>query len=92
MNQTKMVSEEKADDPIETQAAQTVAPAQNSVPAEGPLSELGEACWSVVSFDKCEAAGLTYPQAEQKMAELLANNVYGLCIITDEAAKRVVSS
>jgi hypothetical protein len=78
-----MVTEGKAEDPIETQAAQSVAP------AEGPLSELGEACWSVVSFDKCEAAGLTYPQAEQKMAELLANNVYGLCIVTDEAAERV---
>lgn len=87
MNQTKMVADEKADDPIETQAAQSVAPAQDS----GPLSELGEACWSVVSFDKCEAAGLTYPQAEAKMAELLANNVYGLCIVTDEAARRVVS-
>jgi hypothetical protein len=87
-----MVSEEKADDRIETQAAQSVAPAQTSVPAEGPLSELGEACWSVVSFDKCEAAGLTYPQAEAKMAKLLANSVYGLCIITDEAARRVVSS
>jgi hypothetical protein len=92
MNQTKMVSEEKADDPIETQAAQTAAPAEAGVTTERPLSELGEACWSVVSFDKCEAAGLTYPQAEQKMAELLANNVYGLCIITDEAARRVVSS
>jgi hypothetical protein len=89
MNQTKMVTEEKAEDPIETQAAQTVAPAPNNGPAEGPLSELGEACWSVVSFDKCEAAGLTYTQAEDKMAELLANNVYGLCIVTDETAERV---
>lgn len=86
-----MVTDEKADDPIETQAAPEVAPAQDSVPAERPLSELGEACWSVVSFDKCEAAGLTYPQAEAKMAELLANKVYGLCIVTDEAARRVVS-
>ena len=87
-----MVTEEKAEDRIETQAAQAIAPAQNSVPAEGPLSELGEACWSVVSFDKCEAAGLTYTEAEAKMAELLANKVYGLCIVTDETAGRVVSS
>jgi len=89
MNQTKMVTEEEAEDPLETRAAPEAAPAQNSVPAEEPLSELGDACWSVVSFDKCEAAGLTYVQAEAKMAELLANNVYGLCIITDEAARRV---
>ena len=91
MHQTKMVTEEKAENPTETQAAQIVAPAEAGVPAEGPLSELGEACWSVVSFDKCEAGGLTYSEAEKKMAELLANNVYGLCIVTDEAAQRVVS-
>jgi hypothetical protein len=84
-----MITEEKAENPIETQTAQEVAPAEAGVTAEGPLSELGEACWSVVSFDKCEAGGLTYSQAEAKMDELRARNVYGLCIVTDEAAKRV---
>jgi hypothetical protein len=42
-----------------------------------------------VSFDKREAGGLTYPEAEAKLDELLARNVYGLCIVTDEAAERV---
>lgn len=84
-----MVTEEQAEDSIETQAAREVAPAAAGVAAEGPPNELLEGRWSVVSFDKREAGGLTYPQAEDKMAELLANNVYGLCIITDEAAEKV---
>lgn len=93
MNQTKMVTEEKAEDSVETQAARLeVAPEEPSVRTEGPLSELGEMQWSVVSFDKCEAGGLTYLQAEEKMAELIAKNVYGLCIVTDEAAQRVTDN
>lgn len=90
MNQTKMVTEEKAEDSMETQAARLeVTPEKTGVQDERPLSELGEMQWSVVSFDKCEAGGLTYVQAEEKMAELLANNVYGLCIVTDNAAEKV---
>ncbi len=53
--------------------------------------ELHEHSWSVVSFDKSEANGLTYPEAEQKLAELAAEKVTGLCIITDEAAARIVN-
>lgn len=90
-----MVTEEKAENHIETQTAHKVAPAEGvsgAEPAEEPtmpVGELNQARWSVVSFDKCEAAGLTYAQAERKMDELLAASVYGLCIITDEAAKKV---
>ena len=57
--------------------------------AEMFLSELAALCWSVVSFDKCEASNLTYEQAEVKIQELLAQKVSGLCIITDEAAERI---
>ena len=53
--------------------------------------ELREHFWSVVSFDKSEANGLTYSQAEQKLAELAAQKVSGLCIITDEAAARIAN-
>jgi hypothetical protein len=52
-------------------------------------NELREAFWSVVSFEKCEASGLTYVEAEQKMAELYAQKVSGLCIVTDETAARI---
>ena len=63
---------------------------QNGEPAaEVFLSELAALSWSVVSFEKCEAGDLTYEQAEEKMRELAALKVSGLCIITDEAAGRL---
>lgn len=52
-------------------------------------SELRAPVWSVVSFEKCEASGLTYAQAEQKLSELEAQKISGLCIVTDEAAARI---
>ena len=51
-------------------------------------SELDEPRWSVVSFDKREAGGLTYHQAAVLMPKLEAYRINGLCIITDDAAKR----
>jgi len=61
----------------------------NETAAEMFLSELAALSWSVVSFEKCEADNLTYEQAEEKMRELAALKVSGLCIITDEAAGRL---
>ena len=52
-------------------------------------SELNELYWAVVSFERCVASSLTYEQAAGKLAELAAEKVSGLCVITDEAAKRV---
>ena len=52
-------------------------------------SELNEPRWSVVSFETSMANNLTYPQAEEKLKELEAAKVVGLCIITDEAAARI---
>lgn len=57
--------------------------------AEDFPAELREAVWSVVSFDKCEARRLTYAEAEQKLLELEAQKVAGLCIVTDETAARI---
>ena len=54
-----------------------------------PKSELESPQWSVVSFDKCEASGLTYTAAAKMMAELDAADVYGLCIVTDDASERI---
>ncbi len=53
--------------------------------------ELDEPRWSVVSFDKLEAGGLTYAQAFALMNELNLHGVAGLCTVTDEAASRVRS-
>jgi hypothetical protein len=54
-------------------------------------SELDQPSWSVVSFDACEAAGLTYHAAVQLLAEKEEAGVYGLCVVTDEAAKRITA-
>lgn len=52
-------------------------------------SELLEPRWSIVSFDRREAVGLTYAEAMKKMAELEAQNISGLCIVTDETGSRL---
>jgi hypothetical protein len=52
-------------------------------------SELVEPQWSVISFEKCEAANLSYTDAMQKLADLTEQKVSGLCIVTDEAAGRI---
>ncbi|HEX6124760.1 MAG TPA: hypothetical protein VFZ23_05245 [Pyrinomonadaceae bacterium] len=55
------------------------------------LSELELPLWSVVSFDACEASGLTYAAAVKLLAEKEAAGVYGLCVVTDEASGRLRS-
>lgn len=57
--------------------------------AEDFQSELRTRVWSVISFESVEAANLTYAEAEQKLAELEAQNFSGLCIVTDEVAARI---
>ena len=52
-------------------------------------SELDQPRWSVVSFDACEGSGLTYDAAARLLAEREAAGVYGLCIVTDDAASRL---
>ncbi|MFN2413355.1 MAG: hypothetical protein ABR535_09945 [Pyrinomonadaceae bacterium] len=52
-------------------------------------SELDENRWSVVSFSKCEASGLTYSSAVNKLKELETVKVNGLCIVSDETAARL---
>ena len=62
-----------------------------SVQPEQPKTscELDQRLWSVISFERCEAAGLTYEQAAQLQAELDSRGVNGLCIVTNAAARRV---
>ena len=57
--------------------------------SERIASELDKQLWSLASFDKCEASGLTYHAAATLMDEKEAAGVYGLCIVTDEAASRI---
>jgi hypothetical protein len=55
------------------------------------VNELRLPVWSVVSFERSEASGLTYAEAEQKLSELEAQNFSGLCIVTDETAARIAA-
>lgn len=55
------------------------------------VRELAEHLWSVISFERCEASGLTYDEAFLKLKELSRNGSVGLCIVTDDAARRIIS-
>lgn len=53
------------------------------------MSELNESRWAVMSEHGCEASGLSYDEARRLMLTLAREKVYGLCIITDEAARHL---
>ena len=59
------------------------------VKEERSHSELNEHVWAVVSFEETEAMNLSYSEAAELLAELEARAVPGLCIVTNEAAKRM---
>jgi hypothetical protein len=52
------------------------------------MSELREQRWSVVSERGCEASGVNYAEAAALVRRLRAGGMHGLCIISDEAARR----
>jgi hypothetical protein len=86
----KMAVEEKENQTkasIDEQPVAAVAEENDST--ENFPDELRLPLWSVISFEKCEASGLTYTEAEQKLGELEANKISGLCIVTDEVAARI---
>lgn len=56
------------------------------------MSELREQRWSVVSERGCEASGTTYEDAAGLVRRLRADKVHGLCVISDEAARRYNSN
>lgn len=67
----------------------TVTP-DEIAPAGGKFaSELAAPIWSVITFDRCAAGGITYDEAVETLKRLKAEKVSGLCIVTDEAAKRL---
>jgi hypothetical protein len=56
------------------------------------MSELREPRWSVVSERGCEASGVNYEEAAGLVGRLRAGKVHGLCIISDEAARRYAAN
>ncbi|HYP49328.1 MAG TPA: hypothetical protein VEQ34_00195, partial [Pyrinomonadaceae bacterium] len=60
-------------------------------PIEEPLpfpSELDQPRWSVVTFNECAASSLSYAEATRLVVQL-QDEVPGLCIVTDEAARKM---
>ena len=51
-------------------------------------SEFAWSCWSVVSMEECAASNLSYEEAAN-LVRKMSDSVSGLCIVTDEAAKRL---
>jgi hypothetical protein len=52
------------------------------------MSELREQRWSVVSERGCEASGVNYDAAAGLVRQLRGEKIHGLCVISDEAARR----
>ncbi|HEX8708222.1 MAG TPA: hypothetical protein VF723_08275 [Pyrinomonadaceae bacterium] len=53
------------------------------------MGELAEKLWAVLSERGCEASGLTYQEAAEKLRGLGQEKLPGLCIVTERAARRV---
>ncbi len=51
------------------------------------MGELMERRWAVISEHGSEATDLTYPEAHALVLRLTNEKVYGLCIVTNEAAR-----
>jgi len=73
----------------ENQRKASAAKKKKSERAKNFSSEMDEPRWSVVSFEKRAAQNLTYAEAVEKLKQLAAQKVSGLCIITDDAAARI---
>lgn len=82
---------EKAETDETAAAQENIAPAGEEVSEEIFSVELNQARWSVITFDTCAAKNLTYAEAAQKLRELKNQNTAGLCIVTDEAAERLIN-
>ena len=78
------------------QTSDNLTTAQENAPAESAeesdeffSSELTAPIWSVVSYEAVAISNLTYAEAIKWVEKLKAQNVSGLCIVTNEAAERV---
>jgi len=53
------------------------------------VSDLAENKWAVLSDRGCEATELTHEEARRLVHRLAGEGRHGLCIVTNEAAKRM---
>lgn len=56
------------------------------------MGELTEQRWAVLSARGREADGLTYAEALRLRRRLESEKLYGLCVVTDEAARRTAGA
>jgi hypothetical protein len=56
------------------------------------MSELQEPRWSVLSERGCEVSSVNYDEAALLVRRLREDKIHGLCIISDEAARRINSN
>jgi hypothetical protein len=79
----------------ENQTSDNLTTAQENAPAEGVeltdsfSSELMQPIWSVVSYEEVAVSSLNYDEAVKWVEKLKTQNISGLCIVTDEAARRI---
>jgi len=62
---------------------------EETISGSEATSELNEPRWSVVTFESCAASNLTYAAAAENIKNLQAKKISGLCIVTDETARRI---
>lgn len=62
------------------------------ISTDDAAGELARALWSVISFEGVAARNLNYDEAIQTLKKLESQKVFGLCIVTDEAAARITES
>jgi hypothetical protein len=53
------------------------------------MGELSEERWAVISERGCEASGMAYAEAAELMHKLASEKVYGLCVVTSDAARYI---
>ena len=66
-----------------------VSPVEETDSNESAPNELELPQWSIVTFEGVAVRGLSYNEALKWMEKLRAQNISGLCIVTDEAAARI---
>jgi hypothetical protein len=87
----KVVSHPKSEMKKKKEKNPGTSAARKKGSSKNAQSELEGKIWSVITFDACAASGLTYAKAAEKLEKLKAENVSGLCIVTDEAAARITA-
>ena len=53
------------------------------------MGELGEKRWAVISERGCEASAMAYAEAAALMRKLAQEKVYGLCVVSEMAARHL---